>query len=183
MHIASGNRHGLSNVLKGTEQTLKLRNSQQQFTVIGDGRLEAVMMDGFHSATAIQSIADPRVSKFRDEVLSNIDDLYQDNVGELVQRHFGPSWSGSMSRREVTATHVEGDSTLRLTVQSYSDTGKKTILSATVDTADTSLTQRVQQQLGDDPVEFLLWEPSKAATARELSDLNKKLQRCSESLA
>lgn len=164
----------------GSEQSLKVRSSNKEFDVIGDGKIDGYMMDGFHSATAVQSIKDPRLMAFRDEVYSAKGDYHLNgDAAEMTKRHFGPSWSTGSDRNIVTLTHKEGDSVLTLEVDAYNRT---THLSATVHTAETSLTQGVKQERDKEPTEFLVWEPSKAASAARHARLSESWARYSESL-
>lgn len=177
MSLRLPTQYRLDNVVRGTQQTLKMRDSGKSFEVSGDGRLESYMMDGFHSATAVQSIRDPRVAAFSREMMPLVRDHVRPEDGQkAVEKHFGPSWSFSQYRNEVTATHREGDSTMGVSVSDYSDAPERVKLWAHQQTAETTLLQTVTQK-GDTehPVEFLMWEPSRAESRKALDGLNERL--------
>lgn len=180
MNITNRTHFRLDNVAMGTEQALKVRSSNKEFEVVGDGKIDGYMMDGFHSATAVQSIKDPRLMAFRDEAYAKKGDYhFGGDAFEMTKRHFGPSWTTESDRNIVTLTHQEGDSVLRLVVDAHN---KTTDLSATVHTAETSLKQGVREERDKEPTEYLVWEPSKAASAESYARKNESLRRYSESL-
>ncbi len=174
----------LNNVVMGTEQTLKMRDSGKELSVIGDGRLEASLMDGFHSASAVQSIKDPRVQAFSKEFFTAKDEPFKFGVDahELVKKHLGEKWSGTRGERdEVIAVHTDGNSEMRLQVTKAS--GNKTALSATVTTSETRLTQGIEMREGRQPTEFLIWEPSLENSKKAFERHNQSLARHAESLS
>lgn len=182
MSLNLSTQYRLENVRPGTQQTLKMLDSGKAFSVTGDGRLESYLMDEFHSATAVQSIEDPRVAAFAKEVLPKVEDRIAPEEGkQLVEKHFGPGWTFSQYRREVTASHKEGQAAMGVSVANYSDAPNRTTIWASLNTEDTTLFQSVTQSgLSPTPLEYLMWEPSKAATQKHVDKINEGLKKWAE---
>ena len=145
--------YSLGGVPSGSRQSLRVEEHDKTLSVISDGRLDAPMMDGFHSAGAVQSVRDPRLQSLRNDAhswfkghmmreweydedkaarLKTLADLKaagKDDFQGIILQNLGPSWK--LSRSEVrcggsgslTATLKEGDQTLGVTVDRYRGDG------------------------------------------------------------
>lgn len=145
--------YNLGGIPAGSRQTLRIEEHDKSLSVISDGRIDAPMMDGFHSPGAVQSVRDPRLQSLRKDTyswlkathlreweyddekaarLQTLDNLKAAGKGDLqgiVLKNLGPSWN--LSRSEVrcggsgslTATLKEGDQTLGVTVNRYRGDG------------------------------------------------------------
>jgi len=155
-------RHfSLGGVPSGSRQSLRIEEHDKTLSVISDGRIDAPMMDGFHSAAAVQSIRDPRLQSLRKDThtwlkahtmreweydedktarlksLAELEASGKKDFQGIILQNLGPSWK--LSRSEVrcggsgslTATLKEGDRTLGVTVRRYRGDGADLMLWST----------------------------------------------------
>ena len=142
--------YGLNSVPAGSRQSLHIGEHNKTLEVISDGKIDAPMMDGFHSPGAVQSIRDPRLEALRGDVhawlhasrtpeyeydedkaarLKVLADLKEAGKGDLkgiVLANLGPSWDLCRSDLRtggcgaIDINLKEGDRTLGITVARFS---------------------------------------------------------------
>lgn len=159
----------------GTRQTQTHDRSGSSLTVIGDGRLEPKLMDSFHSATAVQSVKDPRVTAFAREMSSQTAGFLAAEDGQsAVEKHFGTAWTFTQTKTSFSATLREGEATQGVTLRT--EGGKEQIaVWANQDTEDSLISQEVTvsrprgAEEFSQPQEFLIWQPSKEAFRADLT--------------
>jgi hypothetical protein len=180
-------RYGLNNVVKGTEQTLKHKETGKSFTVNGDGRLDAFLMNDSHSAAAIQSIEDRRIQALAREIFPVVLERGlsgEESFNKSIAKNLGPNWSPcSIHRYTVSTSMTEGDLTLGLTFSNYSDRSEAITLWASKVDGDSKVTQSVyKDQENPTPVESLTWVPSVKAAEAELASINAGLAQWSKDI-
>ena len=146
--------YSLGPIPLGSRQSLTIHDHDKTLDVNSDGRIDAPMLDGFHSAASIQSIKDPRVESLhkdfctwmrtmarpeyeqkdqldaRMKILEALKSEGKDNPAGLIRANFGPSWNvGETDIRyngcgRMSATLKEGENTLGVTVARFASDHK-----------------------------------------------------------
>lgn len=69
----------MGQVYQGMERTFRHRDSNFEYTVVGDGKLEKEVMDRFQSPCAVQSFEDTRLQRLASDVAALFSAQRQDN--------------------------------------------------------------------------------------------------------
>lgn len=161
----------------GSRQTRA--NDEHSVTVIGDGRIEPVLMDEFHSATAVQSVKDTRVMAFAREMAPKNAGFIPAEEGQAaVDKYFGKNWTFSQTKVAFSATLSEGEAKQGVRLGREAGTDSVTLWAQKV-TDEAFLSQEVEmaQSPGGEfmqPKESLFWVPSQAALAADLRDFRER---------